>query len=278
MENSEIKINQPEKITKKDVRKAYFLWWLFTDTSNSYERLQAIGFCASMIPILKKLYKTKEDLSDALKRHLNFFNTEGIWGSPIHGITIAMEEQKANGADMPGEAITSIKTGLMGPMAGIGDTLDWGTIVPIITGIFLPLGAAGNPLGAIGVLIFIPISIVLGLFLHRKGYTVGREAVTQMLQGGQMQQLITGASVLGLFMMGAITAGFVNLEIALEVKQKVGDPISIQGILDSIAPGILPLALVFGIIMYFNRKEQNTLKVLIIIIAMCLLGSFVGLF
>lgn len=279
MDASVKKSNQPEKITKKDIRKSWFLWWLLCEISNSYERLQTLAFCASMTPILKKLYKTKESLSEALKRHLNFFNTQGIWGSSIHGIAIAMEEEKANGADIPGEAIVAVKSGLMGPLAGIGDTMDWGTLLPIVTGIFLPLGAAGNPLAAIGLLVvFVPITIAEGLYFHSKGYNLGREAVTQMLQGGKMQQLINGASVLGLFMMGALSASFVRLSFALEINTKGGEPIALQGILDSIAPGILPLAAIFGIYMYFLKKEQNTTKVLVLILAICLIGSFIGLF
>ena len=100
--------------------------------SNSFARLQSVAFCAAFIPVLKKLYgNDPEEYSAALTRHLMFFNTEGIWGSVVHGIVLAMEEQRALGAPIPIEAITGIKAGLMGPFAGIGDTIDWSTIKPL---------------------------------------------------------------------------------------------------------------------------------------------------
>ena len=116
-----------KEITKKDIRKAYLRWYNTVEVSNSYERMQTVAFCYSISGILKKLYDKKEDYVKALQRHLNFFNTQGIWGSPLLGISIAMEEQKAKGSGVADEAITGIKTGLMGPLAGIGDTIYWGT-------------------------------------------------------------------------------------------------------------------------------------------------------
>ena len=86
-----------------------------------------------MIPILEKLYPEKEDLSEALKRHLAFFNSEATWGSMIFGSAIAMEEERAKHKKMPGEMITSYKTGLMGPVAGIGDTVDLATIFTLVS-------------------------------------------------------------------------------------------------------------------------------------------------
>ena len=101
---------QTEKIiTKKELRKAWFIWYLGAELSNSYERLQSLVFCASMIPVLKKLYPAKEELSEGLKRHLSFFNTEGIAGSIVQGIAIAMEEQRAVTNDSSQDSmITSI--------------------------------------------------------------------------------------------------------------------------------------------------------------------------
>ena len=109
----------PEEITEKDVKKSWLTYYFFAETGISYERLQALGFCMSLIPIFKKLYKKKEDFTAALKRHMVFYNTEAVFGSVINGITIAMEEQKAKGAPIDDETITSVKSGLMGPMAGV---------------------------------------------------------------------------------------------------------------------------------------------------------------
>ena len=108
-------------LTKADITKAWFIYWLGAEVSSSYERLQSLIFCASMTPIIKKLYpQKKEEQVEALKRHLNFFNSEQTFGAVIQGISIAMEEQKTRGEPISDASITGIKTGLMGPLAGMG--------------------------------------------------------------------------------------------------------------------------------------------------------------
>ena len=130
MENTvEKKMNSKEQVllTKKDINKSFYRWYFDAEVSNCYERQQGVAFCYSMIPCLKKLYTDKGELSGALLRHLNFFNSQGTWSTPIHGITLSMEEERASEGEITDGAITGIKTGLMGPLAGIGDTIDWGT-------------------------------------------------------------------------------------------------------------------------------------------------------
>ena len=137
-------------LTKKDVNNLAWRWNTYAEMSNSFARLQALAFCAAFIPVLKKLYgHDQEEFSAALTRHLMFFNTEGIWGAVVHGIVLAMEEQRALGAPVPVEAITGIKAGLMGPFAGIGDTIDWSTIKPLMAMLCLPLAESGSFLGPV---------------------------------------------------------------------------------------------------------------------------------
>ena len=115
--------NGEKRLDAKDIRRCTNRLYIGAEMSNSYERLQALVFCVSMIPALKKLYTNKEDLKAALKRHLMFYNTDSIPGGIILGITLGMEEEKANGQDVADETITGMKTGLMGPVAAIGDTI-----------------------------------------------------------------------------------------------------------------------------------------------------------
>lgn len=206
-------------------------------------------------PHIEKLYKTKESLSDALKRHLVYFNTQGTWGAVIHGLTIAMEEEKANGEEsVTGEAITGIKTGLMGPFAGIGDTLDWGTLKPIILGLFIPFALKGSVAAALAPIVIITaITMVIGYVLWYKGYTLGRKSITNILESGKIQQLMVGAEVLGLFMMGSLASTYVKLSTPAVIN--IGQQkLAVQsGIIDKIAPGILPLIAVLGIYAYLVK-------------------------
>lgn len=269
---------KPEPLAPADIRKSWFHWYALAEVSNSFERLQSLSFCAAMIPILKKLYKRPEDLSAALKRHLTFFNTQGTWGSVIHGITIAMEEQKANGADIPDEAITGIKTGLMGPFAGIGDTLDWGILKPIVIGLCIPLGMAGSPLAPILMItIFLAITMYTGYFLWKTGYRLGRESISHLLESGWIHQLITGAGVLGMFMMGALSATFVKVSTPFEIVLKNSNPIQLQAMLDKIAPGLLPLATVFGVYWFLQKKGPKYVQLLLILLAISAVGAILGI-
>lgn len=271
--------NYEIKVDKKDIRKSWWIWYLGAEVSNSYERLQSLIFCASMTPVLKKLYKDKAELSEALKRHLNFYNTEGIAGSIVNGITIAMEEQKANNEQGSTDAaITGIKTGLMGPIAGIGDSIIWAAVMPIIIALFLPFAINGNALGAImPIILYTGVTVLIGYYLCIKGYVIGKNSILQLLQDGKVKDLIDGASVLGLFMMGSLSASYIKIETPFKIAIANSQPIMIQEILNSIAPGLLELAAVFGIYWFLKTKGPRYNIIMIAIIVFSIVCSVLGL-
>ena len=271
--------NYEIKVDKKDIRKSWWIWYLGAEVSNSYERLQSLIFCASMTPVLKKLYKDKAELSEALKRHLNFYNTEGIAGSIVNGITIAMEEQKANNEQGSTDAaITGIKTGLMGPIAGIGDSIIWAAVMPIIIALFLPFAINGNALGAImHIILYTGVTVLIGYYLCIKGYVIGKNSILQLLQDGKVKDLIDGASVLGLFMMGSLSASYIKIETPFKIAIANSQPIMIQEILNSIAPGLLELAAVFGIYWFLKTKGPRYNIIMIAIIIFSIVCSVLGL-
>ena len=156
-------------LTKADITRAWFIYWLGAEVSNSYERLQSLIFCASMTPIIKKLYPQKEEQVEALKRHLNFFNSEQTFGAVIQGISIAMEEQKTRGEPISDASITGIKTGLMGPLAGMGDSIVWAAVMPLLIAIFIPFAANGSAFGGIAPLILYP-AITLAIMTFQSGW------------------------------------------------------------------------------------------------------------
>ncbi len=269
---------QVKKLTKKDITKSMWIYYAGAELSNSYERLQSLVFCASMTPVLKKLYSTDEELSAALKRHLVFFNTEGIFGAIIQGIAISMEEQKANGENVTDEAITGIKTGLMGPIAGMGDAIVWAAIMPIIISIFLPFASNGSALGGLMPLILYPaVTIAIAYGLIHNGYTLGKKSVMSLLHGGKMKSIIFTANVIGLTMMGALSASYVNITTPLKFGFSSGTEIVVQDILNTIAPGLLPLAAVFTIYMYLRKKGPYYNRILLTVVAVAVITSLLGI-
>ena len=272
---------QPEvskKLTKKDITKSMWIYYAGAELSNSYERLQSLVFCASMTPILKKLYSTDEELSEALKRHLVFFNTEGILGAIIQGIVISMEEQKSNGENITDDAITGIKSGLMGPVAGMGDAIIWAAVMPIIFSIFLPFASNGSALGGIMPLILYPLlTIIISYYLIHNGYKLGKKSIVSLLHGGKMKNIIFTANVIGLTMMGALSASYVTLSTPLEFSFSGGSTIVLQDVLNLIAPGLLPLAAVFIIYTYLKKKGPHYTKILLTVVVVSIIASLLGI-
>lgn len=271
----------PGLLTRRDVFRAWLRWLFFSHSTYNWERQQGLGFAHAMTPIIEKLYKTKEDISAALKRHLVFFNTQPDIGGVVHGAVIAMEEEHAAGADISDDAINSVKTGLMGPMAGIGDTIQQGIAIPIIyaIGMGLATGGAigtattGNLLGPLFVAVAMAAFIWgVGWLAWWQGYRQGRAAVTNVLQGGALNRVIVGAGVLGNFVMGALAVNFVKLTtpVAFSIG---GTTIKIQEMLDRFMPNLLPLALVLIIWWLLTRKNVSPTRIMIAVIVIGVLGA-----
>ncbi|MES5899868.1 PTS system mannose/fructose/sorbose family transporter subunit IID, partial [Lacticaseibacillus paracasei] len=166
----------------------------------------------TLIPALKRLYHTKEDRSAALKRHLEFFNTHPYLASPIIGVTMALEEERANGAPIDDKAIQGVKVGMMGPLAGVGDPVFWFTVKPIIGALAASLAMAGNIMGPI--LYFVLWNAIRMAFLwytQEFGYKAGSK-ITEDLSGGLLQEVTKGATILGMFILGSLVNRWVSVK------------------------------------------------------------------
>lgn len=198
-------------LTKSDRIK---VWWrsTFIQGSWNYERMQNGGWAYTLIPALKRLYHTKEDRSAALKRHLEFFNTHPYLASPIIGVTMALEEERANGAPIDDKAIQGVKVGMMGPLAGVGDPVFWFTVKPIIGALAASLAMAGNIMGPI--LYFVLWNAIRMAFLwytQEFGYKAGSK-ITEDLSGGLLQEVTKGATILGMFILGSLVNRWVSVK------------------------------------------------------------------
>jgi len=199
------------QLTKKD-RLSVAWRSTFLQGSWNYERMQNGGWCYAMMPAIKKLYKTKEDRTLAMQRHLEFFNTHPYIASPILGVTLALEEERANGAPVDDVAIQGVKVGMMGPLAGVGDPVFWFTIRPMLGALGASLALAGNIMGPI--IFFVAWNIIRWAFMwytQEFGYRAGSK-ITDDLSGGLLQKVTKGASILGMFVLGALVERWVNVK------------------------------------------------------------------
>lgn len=259
-ENIKRAAKAPEEITKKDVTKAYLRWHFANEIPHSFERYLASSLLYGMMPILRKLYKDDESLKAAYKRQLLFFNTQLSWGGGvITGLMASMESQRAkeeyeqSEITMQDDLMYNTKAGLMGALAGIGDAIDSGTVQYIFIAIAVPWAQQGSPLGALFPFVcFALYQVLLGLFFARQAFDMGRNATGLMGSTG-VKTAIDTLSVLGLFMMGILAGNYVKVSANLQFTIS-GKAFIIQNILDSVAPGILPLAVVMGVYLFYNKK------------------------
>ena len=202
------------------------------------------------------------------------YNCNITAGGLILRTTIAMEEQRSKNPDaMPAEAITGMKTGLMGPVAALGDSFDWGIIGTLFKIAAATLAASGNPLALPVLLIFAAYCIGELILFTNLTYKKGRSSIKSIMGSGLMQDVISGANVLAMFMMGAMTASMVTLTTPLKISS-----VNIQESLDGIFPGIFPLAALFLIYWLVRRKKVGTGKIVIGVIVVSILCAFAGIF
>lgn len=282
----------------------------FLQGSWNYERMQNGGLVYSMIPAIKKLYTTKEDRSAALKRHLEFFNTHPYLASPVLGVTLALEEERANGAPVDDVTIQGVKVGMMGPLAGVGDPVFWFTLRPMLGGLGASLALSGNILGPI--LFFLLWNIIRMCFMwftQELGYRTGSK-ITDNLSGGVLQKITKGASILGMFVLAALVQRWVSIKfqpVVSTVKLDNGAfidwnslPAGAEGIqkaliqmqdglalsqdkvttlqnnLDQLIPGLVPLLLTF-FCMWLLRKKVSPIIIILALFLVGVTGHVIGL-
>jgi PTS system mannose-specific IID component len=266
---------QPVKLRKIDLIK-HWLGGYSQETCYNYERLQALGTTQAIIPVIKRLYKTKEERAKALKKYMLFFNTEPSFiGTVIPGIAASMEEQAANGVNVTEEDINSLRTGLMGPMAGIGDTVSQGIVYPLLAGIACSLALAGNLAGPIMFEIFYKaIMLISGYTMYMIGYKKGKSAILNLLRAGTLNRVTEIFSIVGLMVIGSMAA--TRVTIVTPIAFTVGEVgVNLQKVLDSLLPSLLPLIAVLAVwkLLVKGKSPTYIIAVLFVVGIVCsLLG------
>ena len=302
--------NKKVELTVAD-RRSVMLRSTFLQGSWNYERMQNGGWCYAIIPAIKRLYTTKEEQSAALKRHLEFFNTQPYVASPVMGVTLALEEDRANGAPVEDQAIQGVKVGMMGPLAGVGDPVFWFTLRPILAALGASLAISGNIIGPI--LFFVLWNIFRMAFMwytQEFGYKVGME-ITKDLSGGLLGKVTKVASILGMFIIGSLVqrwvsisftpvvstvtqaegayidwanlpAGAEGIKSALEQYSALGPTglnvekvTTLQGNLDQLIPGFVAVLLTL-LCCRLLKKNVSPIVIILCLFAVGIAGRFFG--
>ena len=267
-------------LTTRDLRRMYWRSTFLLGSFN-FERMQAMGFCYTLMPAIRKVYRgDKAAEAAALKRHLEFYNTQPWISSVVFGVTAAMEEQKAKGEDISEETITSVKVGLMGPLAGVGDPIFWGTARPVLAALGASLALNGSIVGPLLFFIGINVLRVLTRWYGLKfGYERGTEMVTEV-GGGQLKKITQMAAIMGLFVMGALVSKWTTIKFPAVVSSVKNDDgivtdTTVQSILDQLLPGLAALGLTF-LCMWLLNKKVNALWIILGMFAVGIAGAATG--
>lgn len=266
--SNEVETKNSKKITRKDLNKVFWrlqIWGL--NVTSTLVLTQAIGFLNAMVPIIRRLYGDNKELRiEAMKRHLTYFLSQITATGMILGITAAVEETTSEDEK---EAVVAIKAGMMGPLAGIGDSVFKITIQAIAGSIGAAYALQGNVLGPILMfVIYNGINIVVKYYGIIFGYEKGTEFIKNGNQKKVMQKIINISTAIGVMVIGALIAQYVKINVGTVIYTK-GTKIVIQKLLDGVMPKLLPLLFTLGLYKlhsYLPRKYLTWLIFAILIL------------
>lgn len=265
-----------KKVSKRDLR-GMFWRSLTLEASWNFERQQNMAYSYSMNKVLDKLYPEKEKRREALTRHMAFFNCTPALSTIVMGITTAMEEENANNPDnFDPESVNNVKAALMGPLSGIGDSFFWGTLRILATGLGTSFAMKGNILGPI---LFLLVYNIPALLVRWFGLIKGYDLGASMLQGaeasGFLEKFSYGASIIGLMVIGGMSASMVSITVAGSFGQ--GDEAQTwNSMINGILPNMLPLACVM-LIYWLLKKKVSTITILIGIFVIGIVMAYFGI-
>ena len=269
-----------KKISKKALSRSFHHWYYGSLTCFTQEHMQTFGYLASMLPIVEDLYDNKEDQKRSMNTYTAFFNTEPQIGALVVGITAGLEEARANqSGEVDDETINGLRAGLMGPLAGIGDSLIVGTLIPILLGVSMGLSSGGSPIGAIFYIVVWNLLAYFGMkFAYYKGYELGGKAV-EFLVGPVGNSLRKAIGCLGAMVIGAVAASWVPITTAISLKNASGkEYLNLQNQLDGVYPGLLTGVFIVFCWWLMAKKNISPIKVMLLLVVIAFLGVLCGFF
>lgn len=268
-------------IPKLALIKAWLIWETFPQTCYNYERMMGQVVAHMFSVIINFLYKDDpEKRKEVMRREIEFFNVHVEFGACILGMTVALEEQKAMGENIPGEFITNLKTSLMGPLAGMGDTIWQGVVIPILLAVCIDLTRSGDG-NVWGAIIYAVVIIVaaygLSYWNFMFGYKAGSEAIMDFLEKGILNKLIKGASIMGCMVMGGLVVNYVTAVCGIEIVSSTSNYSIQESFLDAVCPKILPLGMTMLVYYLMSKRRWSSVKIIGLIIVIGIIGGATGI-
>ena len=244
--------------------------------SYNYENMQALVFLYAMIPVIKRYYQKTEERIEAYRRHFTLFNvTPALFGF-VSGLAASMEKIASQDKNYDVSSINAIKSSLMGPLSGIGDSIFWGALKVVATGVGVSFAAQGSILGPILYFLinFIP-GMMAKLLLPRISFKMGTEFFASMEKNGTISLVTRLCNVVGLMTIGAMATSMVKMNLAWELNLS-GNILNLQSVIDSILPQALSVALTLLMFKYL-KKDVKPMTLMCILIVVGIVSSYFGI-
>lgn len=258
-------------LTDKDIEQANLRFMHTVIHVFNYETQEGPAVCYALAPALRKIYPNDDDYEKALLNESKYFNSQPYMASLIIGAALGMEEQLGiEGAD----TIQNFKTGIMGPTAGIGDSLFWIILPAIFTPIEAALSFEGN---YAGILIGLAYHIGVAIWRHgffKYGYEMGTKFVTIMRD--KVPAVTEAASILGLTVIGALIPSTVTVTCPLEYTLSTGSVINIQSLLDRLMPNLLSVVLAAVCAVLLGKKKVTMTVLVLVVLVFSIIMSSLG--
>lgn len=280
-------------VSKNTLKKSFLNWFFWNGCSQQAETMLGMAFGQSMAPVIDELYDNKQEKAEGLKRHITLFNTESQVGSVVNGIAIGMEEQLANGVGSA-ESIQEAKVALIGPTSAIGDSLWVATIIPLLLTICLSIAQAMPTMVWVAPVLYMVVypigTYIISWNLFKLGYKAGLEGVQRFMMSGQLDKIMNAVTVMGLIVVGALTASFVTCTLNIDIKTATNvfdeatqsyipgmiSVFNLDNLLNSVFPKIVPLGLTLFVYNLYTKKNWSPLAIMGVILVLAIILTAIG--
>lgn len=266
--------NENKRLNKSDYTKATLRAYILQNGFN-YSNYQGTGYANILRPALKKIYKgDKEGYKSSMLANMEFYNTNPQLVPFVSSMQLAMEDGKVEQ-----DQIQDMKMALMGPLAGIGDSISQFLLAPLLSTIFASMAAAGNTMAPILFLVTINVVLlILKLTMGMSGAKLGISVVSDFSE--RMEKITSAASIVGVAVISALVTQFVKINVPITYVKEIGEQtqiVAIQSMIDGMAPKLLPVLWTGFVYWLVKKKGWTTYKVIILTVIVAIIGSAVGL-
>lgn len=230
-------------ISRKTALRAYFL-----QNGYNYGNYEGLSYANLLFPALRRVCPDEGTFRRELKESMGYCSVNPNFLPILTSIHLVTMNQGISGKES-----RDIRVALMGPLAGIGDSLVQFCFAPV----FSTIGAAMAGQGMIeGPIVFLlgmnGLLLGLKLFSENLGYSLGVSLSGRLRD--RLDSLSGAARSIGTAVIAGLAVSCVDIKMTLAFGKGGQNVLDMQGFLDLLLPGALPAAYT-GLLFYLIRAK-----------------------